>query len=171
MGLAYPALAESGITPMFDNIIGQKLMKNNLFAFYLTPSRSSIESDLTFGYYDKTKFKGDLTWHPIIFKYMYGIRLDDIKMNGKSLGLCGPQGKQKDCIVTVDSGTTFASVPGWAYNEISGKVPTLDNGVDCKSEEDFGRLSWVINGKEYFMEANEWVYPPAQYSGVTPVLN
>ena len=90
MGLAYPALAEAGITPMFDNIIGQNLLKNNLFAFYLTPSKSSVESDLTFGYYDKTKFKGDITWHPIVFKYMYGIRLDDIKMNGKSLGLCGP---------------------------------------------------------------------------------
>lgn len=92
-------------------------------------------------------------------------------MNGKSLGLCGPQGKQKDCVITVDSGTTFASVPGWAYNEIMGKVPTLDNGVDCKSEEDFGKLTWVINGKEYSMEANEWVYPPAQYQGNTPVLN
>lgn len=92
-------------------------------------------------------------------------------MNGKSMGLCGPQGKQKDCIITVDSGTTFASVPGWAYQEIQGKVPTLDNGVDCKSEEDFGQLTWVINGKEYSMEANEWVYPPAQYLGVTPVLN
>lgn len=68
-------------------------MKNNIFAFYLTPSRSHIESDLTFGYYDKTKFKGEITWHPIVFKYMYGIQLDDIKMNGKSLGLCGPQGK------------------------------------------------------------------------------
>lgn len=156
---------------MFDNIIGQHLLKNNLFAFYLTPSRSQSESDLTFGYYDKTKFKGEITWHPIIFKYMYGLRLDDIKMNGKSLGLCGPQGKQQDCIITVDSGTTFASVPGWAYNEISGKVPTLDQGVDCKSEEDFGQLSWIINGKEYVMEANEWVYPPAQYSGTTPVLN
>ena len=146
-------------------------MKDNIFAFYLTPSRSHIESDLTFGYYDKTKFKGEITWHPIVFKYMYGIQLDDIKMNGKSLGLCGPQGKQKDCVITVDSGTTFASVPGWAYNEIMGKVPTLDNGVDCKSEEDFGKLTWVINGKEYSMEANEWVYPPAQYQGNTPVLN
>jgi len=56
---------------------------------------------------------------------MYGIRLDDIKMNGKSMGLCGPQGKEKDCIITVDSGTTFASVPGWAYSEIMGKVPLL----------------------------------------------
>jgi len=155
---------------MFDNIIDQHLMKNNLFAFYLTPSRSQIESDLTFGYYDKTKFKGEMTWHPIIFKYMYGLQLDDIKMNGKSLGLCGPNGKQKDCIITVDSGTTFASLPGWAYNDITGKVPTLDHGVDCESEKDFGQFSWVINGKEYVMEANEWVYPPAFYSGNTPVL-
>jgi hypothetical protein len=28
----------------------------------------------------------------------------------------------------------------------------------------------VINGKEYVMEANEWVYPPAFYTGNAPVL-
>ena len=64
-------------------------MLNNLFAFYLTPSRLSVDSDLTFGYYDKTKFKGELKWHPVVFKFMYGMKLDDIKMNGKSLGICG----------------------------------------------------------------------------------
>jgi len=36
VGLAYPALAEKNVTPMFDNMMGQHLLKNNLFAFYLT---------------------------------------------------------------------------------------------------------------------------------------
>ena len=73
--------------------MNQKVLKNNLFAFYLTPSRLSVDSDLTFGYYDKNKFKGELKWHPVIFKFMYGMKLDDIKMNGTSLGLCGSNGK------------------------------------------------------------------------------
>ena len=40
VGMAYPTLAESGVIPVFDNMMDQKLLKNNLFAFYLTPEKS-----------------------------------------------------------------------------------------------------------------------------------
>lgn len=73
IGLAYPALAEPGVTPVFDNMIGQNLLKNNMFAFYLGAVAEQGESDLTFGYYDKTKFEGDLVWNPVKLKYMFGI--------------------------------------------------------------------------------------------------
>jgi len=53
--MAYPALAEKGVTPVFDEMIGQKLLKQNIFAFYLTSKQAEnagMLSDLTFGYYD-----------------------------------------------------------------------------------------------------------------------
>jgi len=34
--MAYPALAEKGVKPIFDEMKDQKLLKNNIFAFYLT---------------------------------------------------------------------------------------------------------------------------------------
>jgi len=43
---------------------------------------------MTLGYYDKSKFKGDIHWNPVEFKYMYGIKLDDVKVNGKKLNIC-----------------------------------------------------------------------------------
>lgn len=65
--MAYPALAEDGVKPVFDNMMDQGLLKNNLFAFYLTQSSQNVESDITFGYYDKTRFTGDITWHPVLY--------------------------------------------------------------------------------------------------------
>lgn len=73
IGMAYPALAEEGVTPVFENMMDQHLLKTNLFAFYLTQTAQNVESDITFGYYDKTKFHGEMVWHPVLFKYMYGI--------------------------------------------------------------------------------------------------
>jgi hypothetical protein len=32
-----------------------------------------LDSELTFGYYDKSKYTGDMVWHPILHKLMFGI--------------------------------------------------------------------------------------------------
>lgn len=111
--MAYPSLAEKGVTPVFDEMIGQKLLKQNIFAFYLTSKQAETHgmlSDLTFGYYDKQKFKGDIHWNDIKFKYMFGVKLDDVKFNGVSTGLCA----SRECLITFDSGTSLMSMPTFA---------------------------------------------------------
>lgn len=32
-----------------------------------------MQSDLTLGYYDKEKFKGEMHWNDVKYKYMYGV--------------------------------------------------------------------------------------------------
>lgn len=69
------------------------------------------ESELTFGYYDENHFTGDLHWHPVIDKLFFSIALDDVLINGESLGICGGDRK---CMMTPDSGTSAATFPSWA---------------------------------------------------------
>jgi len=38
--MAYPELAEKGVKPVFDEMIDQKLLKNNMFSFYLTSKQA-----------------------------------------------------------------------------------------------------------------------------------
>ena len=81
-----------------------------------------MKSDLTFGYYDKEKFKGDMHWNDVLYKYMYGVKLDDIKFNGKSTGVCSKRNDgDEPCLITFDSGTSLIQAgelwrPGsWKY--------------------------------------------------------
>ena len=161
IGMAYPALAEKGVTPVFDEMINQKLLKTNVFAFYFTTKQAEqqgIQSDMTFGYYDKSKFKGDVDWHPITYKYMFGVKLDDVKVGGKSLAMC--EGRKDGCMITFDSGTSLMSMPTWAAQKMmQAKLPTANFVVPCKSEKDFGDMSLVINGKEYVLDNSEWMFP------------
>ena len=116
---------------------------------------------MTFGYYDKTKYTGNMHWSPVLFKYMFAVQLDDIIVNGESLGLCGPKGiNTTNCIITVDSGTSYMSMPTWALDEIKDTIPTVDKGIECESPEDFGELTFVINGKNFTFSADEYIYPP-----------
>lgn len=116
VGMAYPALAEHGVTPVFDEMINQKLLTSNVFAFYLTSiqdEKVGLKSDLTFGYYDKTRFNGPVHWNDIKFKYMFGVQLDDIKVGGRHLNIC--DGRPDGCLITFDSGTSLMSVPSFAF--------------------------------------------------------
>lgn len=162
IGLAYPVLAENGMTPLFDSMMQQKMLENNLFAFYLTSraeQAKGVESDLTFGYYDSSKFTGDIDWHPVVLKRMFSSRLDDIKVNGQPLNLC--QRRKQGCIVTFDSGTQLFTMPKFAVESFKRHgLPTLKNKQECLGREQFGNLTFVINGKDYTMTAEEWLIAP-----------
>jgi len=126
VGMGYPSLAEPGVKPVFDEMIDQKLLKDNIFAFYFTSKQaeaSGMQSDMTFGYYDKSKFKGDMVWHPVEYKYMYGVRLDDVLFNGVSAGVC--KDRPEGCLMTFDSGTSLMSMPTFATAALAKKrIPT-----------------------------------------------
>ena len=136
VGMAYPSLAEKGIKPMFDEMIDQKLLKHNIFAFYFTTKQAEklgIRSDLTFGYYDRAKFTGQIDWHQIQYQYMFGVRLDDIKIDGKSIGVC--KGR-KECLITFDSGTSLMSIPSSAKKLFQdANVPLIDSRMACNSSK------------------------------------
>jgi len=165
VGLAYPALAERGVTPVFDEMINQQLLKGNVFAFYLSSvadeKQYGVKSDLTFGYYDKTKFDGDVHWNDILFQYMFGVRLDDIKVGGKSMGIC--QNKAGGCLITFDSGTSLMSVPTFAFHALANqKIPTAHTFVECTNKAQFGEFTLVIGGKDYNLTPDEWMFDPQQ---------
>ena len=80
-----------------------------MFAFSFANGDSG--SDLTLGYYDKENFSGDIHWNDVLFKYMYGVQLDDIKVGGKSTGVCK---SADECLITFDSGTSLMSMPPFA---------------------------------------------------------
>lgn len=115
-----------------------------------------LDSELTFGYYDKSKYTGDMIWHPILHKLMFGIQLDDIKVNGKAMNICGNP-NQETCLVTVDSGTSEFTMPSWAIKKVIGKMPLKNSPMKCNSQAEFGNITFVINGFEYTMPNDDWV--------------
>ena len=162
--MAYPEFAEHDVTPVFDSMMEQNLLKHKMFSFYLTAADQKHDSELTFGYYDKTKFEGEIAWHDAVYRMMFGVVLDDVLIDGKSMGWCGPDGKKEKCLITVDSGTSYMSLPSFAYKDIENTIPTVSKGISCSSPEQFGEITYVISGVNYTMQASEWIYPPTKTS-------
>jgi hypothetical protein len=59
----------------------------NVFSFFLTTNEAE-ESELLFGAIDHEKYLGHLKCHQVRDKLFWSLKLDDIKLNGVSLGLC-----------------------------------------------------------------------------------
>jgi hypothetical protein len=59
-------------TPLFDTMMQQKILHNNVFAFYMSLCKEE-KSELVFGWYDETKFTGTMTWHPVVFKFFWSL--------------------------------------------------------------------------------------------------
>merc|ERR1712096_426461 len=96
-----------------------------------------------------------MVWHPILHKLMFGISLDDIKINGKNLNLCNRPNSY--CLITVDSGTSEMTMPSWTIKDVIGKMPLKTNSMRCSNTSEFGELTFVINGFEYTLPNDDWV--------------
>ncbi len=79
IGLAYPAMADGGSTPLFDTMIDQNLLNMNVFAFYMSLNEYD-NSELIFGWIDSTRYVDELKWYPVVNQYFWSIGLTDIKV-------------------------------------------------------------------------------------------
>ena len=71
---------------------------------------NSYESQITFGGYDMSKLDGPVRYHPVIDKYYWTIKAENILLDGKDSGFC-----PKGCKVIADTGTSLVTGP---YDEL-----------------------------------------------------
>lgn len=109
----------------------------------------SVDGQITLGYVDHSKFSGKINYYPVVDKYYWTIKMDDIKYNGKSLGLCAD-----GCKAVVDTGTTLITGPSRDLRHLLKNIP-VEN--DCTNYDDAGDLTFVFNGDEYSLKPDEYM--------------
>jgi cathepsin D len=149
MGLAYPSMAAYDQTPVFDSIINQKLLKNNVITFYYSYNENT-DGQVSLGFIDESKFKGKIYYYDVIDKYYWTIKLNDIRYNGKSLGLCNDGG----CKAVVDTGTSLNTGPTKDIMKLLNTIP-VEN--DCTGYDKGGIISYVFDSQEYQLKVDEYI--------------
>uniref|UniRef100_A0A673AL60 Peptidase A1 domain-containing protein n=1 Tax=Sphaeramia orbicularis TaxID=375764 RepID=A0A673AL60_9TELE len=92
LGLAYP-LSASRATPVFDNMMKQSLVSQDLFSVYLS-----------------SHFSGSISWIPLSHELYWQISVDSVTINGQVVACNG------GCQMIVDTGTSLIAGP---QNDIS----------------------------------------------------
>jgi cathepsin D len=135
--------------PVFDNIIGQKLLQNNVFSFYYTKHEGTRDSKLTLGGVDHSLYSGDINYHKVVDEYYWLLKADNILVGGEDIGLC-PNG----CRVIADTGTSLITGP---TDDLFTLIEKLKVDENCRGITDLPELTFVLDGRSYNLMAEEYV--------------
>jgi len=147
IGLAYPnpKLTKEGVMPLFDTIMTRKLLKNNIFSYYIGNKGGAV----TFGGVDSKYLSvgpgsnplGSFTYAQVTNKGYWTIEIQDIELQygsapATSTGVCNSK-PNKRCTAIVDTGTYLIYGPG---ADVKGTLGT----ISINSCEDLVKLPTVI---------------------------
>jgi len=133
LGLAYPDLAEGGITPLFDDLVSAGVP--NGFAIQLCGSSSNSlkkTGNMWLGGFDTSYISGEMQFTPVVQQLFYNVDLVSFSVNGQVLSINIPSA------VIVDSGTSNLVVSQANFDTI---ITALQNSnaitFSSQTEADF----------------------------------
>lgn len=110
IGLAYPGIAADYVTPPFDLMWQQKLIKQNLFAVYLDSTPGGSGSAINFGELDSRHYTGSFSEVPVMSQTYWQLGLNFVGVNGNDASGCsGVLGFM--CAAIIDTGTSLIVGP------------------------------------------------------------
>uniref|UniRef100_A0A8D0ADM3 pepsin A n=1 Tax=Sander lucioperca TaxID=283035 RepID=A0A8D0ADM3_SANLU len=161
LGLAYPRLSASGATPVFDNMMQEGLVNQDLFSVYLS-SNAHQGSVVTFGGIDPNHYSGAISWIPLSNELYWQITVDSVTVNGQVVACQG------GCQAIVDTGTSLIVGPQSSISNINQMVgATSQNGdymVNCNSISQMPDVTFHIHGQEFTIPGSAYVRQ-SQYYG------
>ncbi|XP_076028190.1 pepsin A-like [Genypterus blacodes] len=160
LGLAYPRLAASSAMPVFDNMMKEGLVNQDLFSVYLS-SNSQSGSVVTFGGIDPNHYYGSITWIPLSNQLYWQITVDSITANGQVVSCNG------GCQAIVDTGTSLIVGPqtdiAYMNSMLGASNQNGDYVVNCNSIDQMPDLSINIHGHAFTLPASAYVRQSQHY--------
>ncbi|NXO78512.1 PEPA protein, partial [Sitta europaea] len=143
LGLAFPSIASSGATPVFDNMMMENLVDRQLFSVYLSRD-SQGGSFVLFGAIDPYYTTRGISWIPLSAETYWQISMESVSISGT------PVSCSLGCQAIVDTGTTLLAVPIRAFRTLMKRLGASSSGeISCEAIRTLPDLIFHINGREF----------------------
>uniref|UniRef100_A0A8C2ZNK9 Nothepsin n=1 Tax=Cyclopterus lumpus TaxID=8103 RepID=A0A8C2ZNK9_CYCLU len=157
LGMAYPALTEILGNPVFDNMMVQNVVEEQIFSFFLSRTSSGTpEGELLLGGKDEELYSRPINWLPVTAKGYWQIKMESVVVQG-AMTLC-PRG----CQAIVDTGTSLIAGPTADIinlHQLIGATPTNIGEflINCARMSSLPHVTFVLGGTEYTLTAERYV--------------
>uniref|UniRef100_A0A3B4E1T6 Peptidase A1 domain-containing protein n=1 Tax=Pygocentrus nattereri TaxID=42514 RepID=A0A3B4E1T6_PYGNA len=155
LGLAYQSIASDSATPVFDNMMSQGLVSQDVFSVYLS-SNEEQGSVVLFGEIDTSYYTGNIYWIPLSSETYYQITMDSVTINGQTVACSG------GCQAIIDTGTSMIVGPTSDISNINSWVGATtdqygDATVSCSSIQSMPSVTFTLNGYPFTIPASSYV--------------
>jgi len=162
LGMAYPRISVDGVVPVFDSIMEQKKVDQNIFSFYLNRNPDSEPGgELLLGGTDPKYYTGDFNYINVSRQAYWQIHMDGMGV-GSQLSLC-----KGGCEAIVDTGTSLITGPAEevrALQKAIGATPIIQGEymVSCDKIPTLPVITFTLGGQSYSLTGEQYVLKESQ---------
>lgn len=162
LGMGYPRISVDGAPTVFDDIMEQKLVDENVFSFYLNRDPTSQPGgELLLGGTDPKYYTGDFNYMNVTRKAYWQIHMDQMDI-GDQLTLC-----KGGCEIIVDTGTSLIAGPVEevkALQKAIGAIPLIQGEylIPCGKIPSLPVINFTFGGKTYSLTGEQYVLKVSQ---------
>ncbi|KAI4902289.1 hypothetical protein NFI96_034711, partial [Prochilodus magdalenae] len=155
LGLAFQSISSDSATPVFDNMMSQGLVSQDVFSVVLS-SNNQQGSAVLFGEIDSSYYTGSISWIPLSSETYYQITMDSVSINGQTVACSG------GCQAIVDTGTSMIVGPTSDINNLNGWLGATtdqygDAIVSCSNIKNMPSVTFTLNGIAFTIPASSYV--------------
>uniref|UniRef100_A0A8D2K8B8 Cathepsin D n=1 Tax=Theropithecus gelada TaxID=9565 RepID=A0A8D2K8B8_THEGE len=156
LGMAYPRISVNNVLPVFDNLMQQKLVDQNIFSFYLNRDPTAQPGgELMLGGTDSKYYRGSLSYLNVTRKAYWQVHLDQVEV-ASGLTLC-----KEGCEAIVDTGTSLMVGPVDEVRELQkaiGAVPLIQGEymIPCEKVSTLPTITLKLGGKGYKLSPEDY---------------
>ncbi|XP_007562362.1 renin [Poecilia formosa] len=164
LGMGYPNVAIDGITPVFDQIMSQHILKEEVFSIYYSRDpKQSPGGELLLGGTDPNYYTGN-------FNYLETREMGkwEVTMKGVTVGaemmFCA-----EGCTAVIDTGSSYITGPASSVSmlmkTIGAQLDETGYKVNCDTVKMLPSVTFHLGGQDYSLTHEDYIIWQSQFEG------
>ncbi|XP_004578789.2 renin isoform X1 [Ochotona princeps] len=156
LGMGFPAQAVGGVTPVFDHILSQRVLKEDVFSVYYSRNSHLLGGEIVLGGSDPQYYQGNFHYVSISKSGSWQITMKGVSVGSATL-LC-----EEGCMAVVDTGASYISGPTGSLrllmDALGAKEQSSDEYVvNCNQVHMLPDVSFHLGGRAYTLTSADYV--------------
>ena len=154
LGLGYFGITKDMLPTVFDLMAEQNLVPTRSYSFYFTQTPGSEGSQLIFGGSDPQYYTGSLTYHDVVLRQWWTIRINGVSFDGiKYPG----DPKHGQYYGIADTGTSYLYGPSVIFDPIVKKISDGKETVDCEKVSELPDIQITVDETVYTITSRTYI--------------
>ncbi|KAM4609823.1 renin [Polymixia lowei] len=164
LGMGYPNVAIDGITPVFDRIMSQHVLKEEVFSvYYSRDPKHSPGGELVLGGTDPNYYTGTFNYMGTKDTGKWEVIMKGVSV-GEEMMFC-----EEGCTAVIDTGSSYITGPASSVSllmkSIGAQLDESGYKVNCDIVKALPTVTFHLGGQQYVLTQEDYILRQSQFEG------